>query len=54
MATTENTPSNRKSLTERTEDELAIESFDEVESPEADIVSLGDASYTKMLGKIYA
>ena len=44
----------RKSLTERTQDELEIAGFDEVETPEADIVSLGGASYTKMLGKIYA
>jgi hypothetical protein len=34
-------------------EELKIASFDEVETPDADIVSLGSASYTKMLGKIY-
>jgi hypothetical protein len=34
--------------------ELKIAGFDEVETPDADIVSLGSASYTKMLGKIYA
>jgi hypothetical protein len=44
----------RRGLTERTNDELAIAGFDEVETPEADVVSLGSASYTKMLGKIYA
>ncbi|MET9498454.1 hypothetical protein [Streptomyces sp. NPDC006552] len=54
MATNDKKSSQHKSLTERTEDELAIESFDEVDTPEADIVSLGDASYTKMLGKIYS
>ncbi len=56
MAPHENTQaqSARKSLTERTQAELEIAGFDEVETPEADIVSLGSASYTKMLGKIYA
>ncbi len=34
--------------------ELVIAGFEEVKTPEADIVSLGSASYTKMLGKIYA
>jgi hypothetical protein len=28
--------------------------FDEVELPGADTVTLGSASYTKMLGRIYA
>lgn len=44
----------RKSLTERANEELQIAGFDEIDTPEADIVSLGSASYTKMLGKIYA
>lgn len=44
----------RKSLTDRTRAELEIAGFDEVDTPEADIVSLGGASYTKMLGKIYS
>ena len=35
-------------------EELGIAGFDEVETPEADTVSLGSASYTKMLGKIWA
>jgi hypothetical protein len=33
------------------EDELV--GFEEVEQPGADVVSMGDASYTKMLGRIY-
>jgi hypothetical protein len=37
-----------------TKTELDIAGFEEVKTPEADIVSLGSASYTKMLGKIYA
>ncbi len=41
-------------LKETTKKELEIAGFDEVETPEADIVSLGSASYTKMLGKIYS
>lgn len=28
--------------------------FDEVELPDADVVTMGDASYTKMLGRIWA
>ncbi|MEU9184799.1 hypothetical protein AB0D14_09570 [Streptomyces sp. NPDC048484] len=44
----------RKSLTERTQDELEIAGFDEVDTPAADIVSLGGAGCTKMLGKTYA
>jgi len=48
----EKTP--RRSLTERTKEELEIAGFDEIDTPEADVVSLGSASYTKMLGKIYA
>lgn len=32
---------------------LDIAGFDEVETPDADCVSLGSASYTKMLGKIW-
>lgn len=27
--------------------------FEEVENPDADVVSMGDASYTKMLGRIW-
>ncbi|MFD4243974.1 hypothetical protein ACTVZO_02230 [Streptomyces sp. IBSNAI002] len=50
----ENQNTVRKSLTELTESELEIKGFDEVDTPEADIVSLGSASYTKMLGKIYS
>ncbi|GAA4666365.1 hypothetical protein [Streptomyces youssoufiensis] len=42
----------RHSLAERTESELGIAGFDEIDTPDADIVSLGGASYTKMLGKI--
>jgi hypothetical protein len=41
-------------VVESDEKELEIAGFDEVETPEADVVSLGSASYTKMLGKIYA
>ena len=41
-------------LQEHTKKELAIAGFEEVETPEADIVSLGSASYTKMLSKTYA
>jgi hypothetical protein len=29
-------------------------SFEEIELPDADTVTLGNASYTKMLGRIYA
>ncbi|WP_018383270.1 hypothetical protein [Wenjunlia vitaminophila] len=54
MARSTESQKTRKSLTERTQDELEIAGFDEVETPEADIVSLGGASYTKMLGKIYS
>lgn len=54
MAPTEKNQTKRASLTERTEAELEIAGFDEVETPEADVVSLGSASYTKMLGKIYS
>ena len=28
--------------------------FEEIELPDADTVTLGNASYTKMLGRIYA
>ncbi|MFI1256252.1 hypothetical protein ACH4U6_21095 [Streptomyces netropsis] len=28
--------------------------FEEIENPEADVVSMGDASYTKMLGRIWS
>lgn len=28
--------------------------FEEIELPDADAVTLGNASYTKMLGRIYA
>jgi hypothetical protein len=34
--------------------ELSIAGFEEIETPEADCVSLGSASYTKMLGKIWS
>ncbi len=34
-------------------DDLAIAGFEEIKTPDADVVSLGSASYTKMLGKIY-
>ena len=34
--------------------DLTIAGFEEVETPEADCVSLGSASYTKMLGKIWS
>ncbi|MFC4031448.1 hypothetical protein ACFO3J_08150 [Streptomyces polygonati] len=55
MAPTENVQQpGRESLADRTRNELEIAGFDEVETPEADIVSLGSASYTKMLGKIYS
>lgn len=47
-------PKEQTNLKENTKKELEIAGFDEVETPEADIVSLGSASYTKMLGKIYA
>ena len=47
-------PNDRQSLAERTENELGIAGFDEVDTPEADVVSLGGASYAKMLGKIYS
>lgn len=33
--------------------ELEIPGFEEVEKPEVDVVSLGSASYTKMLGRIW-
>jgi hypothetical protein len=33
--------------------ELEIAGFEEIEAPEADCVSLGSASYTKMLGKVW-
>ena len=34
--------------------ELTIAGFEEVETPDADCVSLGSASYTKMLGKVWS
>ena len=34
--------------------ELTIAGFEEVKTPEADCVSLGSASYTKMLGKVWS
>ena len=33
--------------------ELDIPGFEEIDKPEIDVVSLGSASYTKMLGKIW-
>jgi hypothetical protein len=52
----QNKKSRRLDIVEEPSDkqELDIAGFDEVETPQADIVSLGSASYTKMLGKIYA
>jgi hypothetical protein len=38
-------------LTIENHDDLA---FEEIELPDADTVTLGNASYTKMLGRIYA
>ena len=35
-------------------DELSLEGFDEERKPLASVISLGSASYTKMLGKTFA
>jgi hypothetical protein len=31
----------------------SADNFEEVEYPDADVVTMGDASYTKMLGRIW-
>ncbi len=38
---------------ETDERELNIAGFEEIETPAADVVTLGSASYTKQLGKIF-
>ncbi|MGW0390777.1 hypothetical protein ACWDYJ_07725 [Streptomyces sp. NPDC003042] len=35
-------------------DQSELVGFEEIESPDADVVSMGDASYTKMLGRIWS
>jgi len=34
--------------------ELEVPGFEEIDKPDIDVVSLGSASYTKMLGRIWA
>ena len=34
--------------------ELLVADFDELEAPDADVVSLGSAAYAKMNGKVYS
>ncbi len=39
---------------EQNEETTTDAGFEEVEYPDADVVTMGDASYTKMLGRIYS